>query len=428
VRRASLFAPLLLIALGALFLARNMYPELPLTDYVARYWPYVLILWGVLRIGEILYWANSSQPIPARGVSGGEWFLVVFLCLIGISVHAAHNSRRGWFERIPWASIQVIGERFDYPVSAEKAASKTPRIVIEDFRGDLQVIGSDSDAVKVTGRKSVRAMDQDGAEKADQNSAFEITGDSGEMTVRLREGSGMSGRISSALEMTVPKGASLDARRRDGDLHISNVQGNVTVSGRAADLDVRDVGGTVSIEGTYSGDILLKNLAKSVRFKSPRTDFSTAAVPGEIRIDPGDFNADGLTGPARLSSRSRDVHIHDFRNSLEVDLERGDLDLQPGQVPLSRIQATMRSGDVHLALPESAAFSLKATTRNGDISNGLGAGFRVDSERRRHTLQGASGAGPEINLELERGDISVTRSPAKAPAKETAHPLETINQ
>ncbi|HEV2200900.1 MAG TPA: DUF4097 family beta strand repeat-containing protein [Bryobacteraceae bacterium] len=427
-RRASLFAPLLLIALGALFLARNLYPDLPLTDYVARYWPYILILWGVLRIAEILYWASSSKPIPAHGVSGGEWFLVVFLCLIGIGVHAAHYTARGWFERIPWASVQVIGERFDYPVNAEKAASKAPHIVIEDFRGDLQITGSDTDAVKVTGRKSVRAMDQDGAENADKNSGFEVTGDPGQITVRLHEGSGVSGRISSSLEVTVPKGASVEAKRRDGDLHISNVEGNVTVSGRAADLDVRDVGGAVSVEGTYTGDILLKNVAKSLRFKSQRTDFTTAGVPGEIHIDPSDFNADGLTGPVRLSSRSRDVHVQNFRNALEVDLERGDLDLQPGQVPLSRIQATVRSGDVRLALPESAAFSLKATTRNGDISNGLGAGFKVDSEGRRHTLQGSSGAGPEISLELERGDIFVTRGSPKTPARETAHPLETINQ
>ena len=122
------------------------------------------------------------------------------------------------------------------------------------------------------------------------------------------------------------------------------------------------------------------------------------------------------------------MHVHNFRNSLEVNLERGDLDLHPGQVPLSRIQATVRSGNVQLGLPESAGFSLKATTRNGDISNGLGAGFKVDSGGRRHTLQGSSGAGPEISLDVERGDLSVTRGSSKAPAKETAHPLETINQ
>jgi Putative adhesin len=300
--------------------------------------------------------------------------------------------------------------------------------VIEDFRGDLEISGSDSGVVKVTGRKSVRALDQQGAEKADKDSAFEIVGGPDQMSLRLREGPGMSGRISLSLEVTVPKGASIEAKRRDGDLHIANLEGAVAVTGRVADLDVRGIGGAVTIEGTSTGGITLRNLAKGARVRSQRAEFSAAAVPGEIHIDAGDFNADGITGPARLSSRSHDVRIHNFRNALEVDLERGDLDLRPDQVPLAHIQAKVRSGDVTLGLPETAGFALKATTRSGDITNGLGAGFKVESRGRSQSLQGAAGTGPEITIDLERGNISVTRGSAKAPPKETAQPLETINQ
>ncbi len=233
-RRTSLVAPLLLIALGVLFLARNLYPDFPLGQYVARYWPYVLILWGAVRLGEVCYWAATSEPLPAHGVSGGEWVLVVLLCLIGMGTHiVAQGAFRSWPERIPWAGIPwAMGERYDYPVNAGRASSKNPRIVIEDYRGDLQVTGSDADVVKITGRKSIRAMEKAGADRADRNSTFEITGDANEMHLRLREGSGFA-RISSAIEMTVPKGASLEAKRRDGDVHISNLQGPVAVSGRA---------------------------------------------------------------------------------------------------------------------------------------------------------------------------------------------------
>ena len=49
-RRGSLFAPLLLIGLGALFLVRNVYPDLQILPYLAKYWPFLLILWGVLRL------------------------------------------------------------------------------------------------------------------------------------------------------------------------------------------------------------------------------------------------------------------------------------------------------------------------------------------------------------------------------------------
>ena len=235
--------------------------------------------------------------------------------------------------------------------------------------------------------------------------------------------------ISAALEVTVPKGASLEARRRDGDLHASRTwRGAVALRGRAANLDVREVTGPVTIEGNYTGDVTLKDLAKPVRFKSERTDFSAAAVPGEIHINPGSFNADGLTGPLRLTSRSRDVRMRNFRDTLEIDLERGDLNLEPLQIPLSRIQATTHSGDTTLVLPESAGFSIRAATKSGEISNGLGSGFKVDSDGRRETLVGAMGTGPQIALEADRGSISVRRGTPTPEVKGTSHPLETLNQ
>ena len=70
-RRHSVVAPLVLIGIGALFLARNLMPELPLLDYLAKYWPFLLILWGALRLGEVLFWAASEKPLPIAGVSGG---------------------------------------------------------------------------------------------------------------------------------------------------------------------------------------------------------------------------------------------------------------------------------------------------------------------------------------------------------------------
>ena len=86
-KRTSVVAPLLLIGVGVLFLARNMYPDLALIDYFARYWPTLLILWGVLRLAEILFWAATEKELPARGMTGGEWILIVLLCMIGVSVH-----------------------------------------------------------------------------------------------------------------------------------------------------------------------------------------------------------------------------------------------------------------------------------------------------------------------------------------------------
>src|ERR1700686_3914821 len=90
-KRGSVIGPLILIGIGALFLMRNLWPDIPVADIVSRYWPFVLIAWGGLRLVEILMWTIMSKPIPRNGVSGGEWIIVFLICIIGGTMYPARN-------------------------------------------------------------------------------------------------------------------------------------------------------------------------------------------------------------------------------------------------------------------------------------------------------------------------------------------------
>ncbi|MEO7146182.1 MAG: DUF5668 domain-containing protein, partial [Bryobacteraceae bacterium] len=174
-RRGSIFAPLLLIGLGLLFLARNLYPDLPVMDFVARYWPFILILWGGLRLLEILYWAATSKALPLSGISGGEWILVVFLCLAGSGMTAVRGYHSWWpHGSMRMGGLDMFGENFYYPLTADQPAGKTPHIVIENFRGSARITGADVSDVKATGRKMVQALQQGDADKADRETPFEL--------------------------------------------------------------------------------------------------------------------------------------------------------------------------------------------------------------------------------------------------------------
>ena len=125
-RRASLVAPLLLIGIGLLFLARNVFPEMQLLDYLAKYWPLLLVVWGGLRLIEILFWAATARPLPRFGISSGEWVLVIFLCFLGVSLHAVRGFS-AWLpgSRIELGGLDIFGESYDYPLSAERPATKS---------------------------------------------------------------------------------------------------------------------------------------------------------------------------------------------------------------------------------------------------------------------------------------------------------------
>ena len=451
-RRSSLFAPLLLIGLGVLFLARNFYPDLPVMDFIARYWPFILILWGGLRLLEILYWAATLKPLPVSGISGGEWILVIFLCLIGSGMNAVRGYNTWWpHGSIRMGGLDVFGESFEYPISADKPAGHTPHIVIENFRGTARVTGSDADEVKATGRKTVRALQQGDADKANRDTPFELISQGDQVIVRTNQDRvNGSYRISADVEFTVPKGASLEARGRYGDFDVTNLAGGVQINsdnagvrmqdiggdvrldlrhsdlvravnvkggidlrGHGSDIDLQNVNGQVIVNGTYTGVVQFREISKPLRFEGPQTELNVEKLPGQIRMALGDFTGSNLVGPIRLTSRSRDVTISDFTQSLELSVERGDIDLRPGKLPLAKMDVKTRSGDIELALPPAAKFQLKATTKHGEISNDYGSPLKLEGEGHGASLNGAVGDGPLVSLTSDRGAVTVRKASAE---------------
>ena len=72
-RRHSVIAPMILILIGGVFLIRNFFPEVRVGDLIASYWPYILIVWGAIRLGEIVVWTMEKKPLPRNGDRGGQW-------------------------------------------------------------------------------------------------------------------------------------------------------------------------------------------------------------------------------------------------------------------------------------------------------------------------------------------------------------------
>ncbi|MEQ1886472.1 MAG: DUF4097 family beta strand repeat-containing protein [Bryobacteraceae bacterium] len=420
-RGRSIIGPLLLMALGAVLLARNLYPDLPIGEYIANYWPYLLIFWGVMRLGEVVAWSTKGHPLPSHGVSGGEWFAIFFLILFGSGIHAARNFPRNFNVRVPWGDVDIFTEHYDYPVEATHAAAKAPQITIEDFRGDVTVKGDGENAVKLTGHKSIGAMNKESADESNGSSAFEITGDEANLIIRLREDRPRPQvRITGALELSVPKGASIRATRRSGDLHIRGVDGAVRVEGRGSDIDLEAINGPVSVDGAFAGTVRARNLTKQMSFNGRNTQFTVTQIPGELSVDAGDLTATDIVGPMSITSRSNDLRLTGFTNALDVTVQRGDLHLEPGKLPLGPMHVRSRSGDIQLILPEGAQFTMDASTGSGDISNSFGGGLQVEERGRRQTLKGAVGTGSAIEIETNRGDISISKGSVLSTPSTTA--------
>jgi DUF4097 and DUF4098 domain-containing protein YvlB len=473
-RRGSVIGPLILIGIGGLFLMRNLWPEIPLVDIISRYWPFVLIAWGGLRLVEILMWAIMSKPIPRNGISGGEWMLVFLICIIGGSMYTARHYA-SWFPARSWRNVVVgMGESYDYTYTpVEKACVKNCKVLIENFRGNAKISGGDDTQVKAIGRETVRSFQQMDADSANKETPLELIQQGDQIIVRTNQDR-VSDRtqVTSELEITVPAGSSIEAHGRFGDFDIQNVNGAVDISsdnagvrlekiggdvrvdtrrgdiiraidvkgsvdlkGRGQDVELQNINGQVTVGGTYTGQIQLRNLALPLRYEDPQITLSLEKLPGQLHMGPGELNAENVIGPIRLNARSRDVTISDFTQALDLTLERGDVTLKPGK-SAPKIEVHTRSGDIDLALLPGTRFDLKATTDRGEVHNDYGSPLTVDESQRGATIMGVSGGGPQLRLETGRGAMTVRKTSADevtfpnipSSPKAPAPPREPIRQ
>jgi len=447
-RRGSISGPLLLLLIGGVFLWRNLHPEIPVFDIVAQYWPFVLIAWGLLRLVEVMF-----TPDPRRGgFGGGEVVLIVLLCVFGWGMWEGHLHQF----RFESGSLEWFGEQFDYPVTVSAPAAGMQRLVFDDPRGNIKVVGADVQQVTVSGHKTVRAYNRDEANRTDSNTPVEIVPQGDRLLVRCNQDRAPNNqRISDDLEVTVPRGMTVEAHGSSGDFDVSDltgdvelatnhgdvrlariggnarldvahseliraadIKGRIDLQGRGTDIELENIGGQVTIGGSYQGTLDFKNLAKPLQFEGARnTEVSAQAVPGHLNMDLGQLTGTGITGPMRLVSGSRDIHLEQFTQSLEMESQRGDIELQPA-MPMPSIDVKAGSGRIELIMPDKATFRLDATAEHGEAVNDYGSPIEQEHHGRTATMRGSVGDGPHVQLTMNRGQIEL-RKAGSAPATDS---------
>ena len=448
IRRRSIAGPIVLIALGILFLLGNfhMITWTHLAYYWAKYWPVLIIVWGLIKLVE--YMQDSRRGIPPRGIGGGGYVLLVFLIICGMSASAAYKVNWNALSNemdmdSDWAGLFGNTYTFDQTVEQPFTAGGTLHVV--DDRGQVTVNTWDEAKVKVVVKKRIIAKDEGESKTVDQKTQATLTASDNIVTVNANTGGAGNQPVESNLEIYLPKKAQLEVSTRHGDITVTardgdvqlnttrgdvtaqvvngnvvadvrrgsvkveNVKGNVTLSGRIDDTNISDVSGTVALNGDFFGSMMLARIAKGVTFHSSRTDMEMAALAGELNLESGDLRGRSIAGPMRLMTRSKDIRIEDVTGDLKIENSNGLVEYHAGN-KLGQVDITNSRGDVQLTFPPAAKFQLEASARRGDIETDY-PGINVQTERNDHSATGAVGnGGPQVKVTNTGGDISVRKS------------------
>jgi DUF4097 and DUF4098 domain-containing protein YvlB len=442
-RGTSVFNGLALILAGVLLLLHN-YRGFELSDIFWKWWPLLLILWGLVKLYERTIGARAGQTGGAPRVTTGEVFLVIGLVAL-VGIVAGVDQAREHFSDWPG-----IGEVFSNPVDvAPKAVPANARVIVRVDRGDITVRASDQAEVRATGKVNVRGWNESAAHRLAEGISAQIV-QSGDAYEVRPSGSGSDSRVSVDLDVVVPNKASVSVRSEKGDVSlsdlgapatiegqngdievhntkgdvsidmhrgdakISDTKGDVKVSGRGGSVEAVNATGSLTVNGVFVGPVRAEKVARGVRFVSHRTDLTLTQLTGHLEAGSGNLEVVDAAGNLIVHTRDEDIRLENVSGKLNIDNRNGNIDVRFSAPPKEDIEISNSSAGITVSLPENSSFDISADCRSGDIdsefeSDGLKA-TKTESGDSHFEGKYGNGRGPKITLKTTYGAISIHKT------------------
>ncbi|HTU35138.1 MAG TPA: DUF4097 family beta strand repeat-containing protein [Candidatus Acidoferrum sp.] len=440
-QRKSIFAGLLLIVLGVLFLLFRFDPELHLATLIWRYWTVIIIVWGVAKLADHLMARGTGERTPI--LTGGEAALlvVVLFCSAGLGVvdHLRHRHDLQF-------NFHPFSDR--YSESDALPARKIPpnaHVTIQTDRGNIMVHAGGGDELRVTVNKSASDPNRSAAEDrmADVRTVIEQT-DNG-FSVHPLNQQDWEGSVDADLDVQLPKTAVVTASTGHGDVNISgfssavqasvsngdidvhdaasnvsatinsgnvrisDIQGNVSLSGHGGEVDVSDVSGDANLNGEFYGPIRVRNISQTTHFSSSRSNMILTHLAGRLELDSGDVQLSNVAGAVKVATQNNDIDAEDVAGPLEIADSHGDITIRCSRQPNAAIEVTDESGEVRLTLPDNSSFQISAVSQSGDVDSEFESpSLRLVNDQNVGRLTGTVGSGgPKIVIVTSYGTISL---------------------
>jgi hypothetical protein len=362
----SIFWGLTLVIIGGLLLARNLGYDIPIWSALARYWPVLIIGWGVVKLVEYFHYRRSGDNRPL--FSGGEVALLILVILAGSAITTAANVNldiNGGFGDLDlW---DITGNNFSYDEHHELPVTGAPSIDIVNMFGNVDVRPSDSDAVIVDVKKTVRASNKEEADRLSSEFTFRIVNDGATVRIASSQDPSEAGgrraigrqRFKSSLTVLVPRTSAVHVDNRNGRINIKDLAGNQNVTNRYGEVEVNNVSADVQVANSF-----------------------------------GNINVQDATGAVTVNCRYGSAHV-DFQTPPQKD-----------------ISLSVEFGEIRLRLPPDSSFGLEARSAFGDVRSDFGSFSedRRDRERERVTRGQVGNGGPQIKVQTRFGDIRLQKT------------------
>lgn len=447
-RRKSYAGAIVMIVLGIIFLLHN-FGMVSAWHFYARWWPLIIILIGVIKLVE--YFQAKQEGAYAQGVTFGTIVLLFFVIVTGLAISKAEgvnwgNVRDQMGIDLGDSDIDHFGQNsYTYEDQLQDAFPAGGNLKIVCDHGNINVNASDDNNIRVQVHKKVWAGNQGDADKANSSSKPTITITGTSVVLNANTQAGGKNDVENDLDVFLPKKADVTFSTRHGDVNVvgreglltvshqqgtanfedikgdvtvngekitvraTRIAGNLSVQGRVTELTAEDVTGSTTLNGDNFEEVRISKVGKTLAFKSYRTDLEFAGLAGDFDMSSDDLRASNITGPVRLITRSKTIHLDDVSGDVRIENSNGDVDVHA--VKIGNYDVRNHHGDVSVTLPTKSSFTVDARTQHGDASSDFGE-LKVDNNDNQGQVSGSVGGGgsSKIVIATDGADVNIRKS------------------
>ncbi|WP_158790498.1 DUF4097 family beta strand repeat-containing protein [Granulicella sp. L60] len=454
-RRSSILGPLVLIALGVIFLLvqTGHLDSHRLWDWYSRFWPLILVGAGIIMLAE---WgfdqymqSDPDKPRYRRGVGGGVFTMLLLLGLTGLILSGIREG--GTSKVFPGLNLnqdnmdEFLGDKHESDQTLSQAFPTGSSFTINNPRGDVSITGtSDDNQIHVAVHKQVYTRSDSDADSKAEHLSPSLTSNGSSLVLSVPALDGARADIT----VTLPAAAPITITANHGDVHVTaikapvqitanhgdvelaaitgdviarvnngdsdfsahSVTGALSIEGHGHDTTLSDLSGPLTMRGDFFGTTHFERIRGPIKFHTIRTDFQLARLDGEIDIsNNADLTASNALGPVTLTTGNRNITLDRIAGDLAVINRNGSVDVTSAP-PLSNLSIENRNGSVSVTLPEKANFAYQLEATNGNIDGDFSQ-IKTDDDSRKNTLSGTIGnGGPLLRITTTQGDVELKQA------------------
>jgi hypothetical protein len=376
-------------------------------------------------------------------MSARKIFFLILLLAFGAAVETAWQVRGDW--RIGPEGCRVIGGRFYGPSytfeqTGERAvpAGEAPRVQVRNSFGAVKVTAGAPGIVKVRLRKVVFLPTEEKAKAFADTVELRLSGDGGvvkvgtnrdelarredvglethldveappDTAVEVRDEhgrvdlSGLAGAdvVTSFDGVAVEKIAGpVQLEARHGDVHVSGVQGALTLSSRYGNVEVEDVGGPAKLDVEH-GDLVARRTG-SAQVGLQFGGLTAEGVRGDlvVRGTHAELRAADVAGRAEVETSFAGIHVARVGGEVRATAKNGDISAED-------VTGGLYAETTHAGVTlDRVGGPVQAIADHGNVeARGLAKGGKLRSTAGEVSLDGF--AGP-VEVEVDRGSARLS--------------------